>query len=298
MVFLLKLKDSFHTYALTTTIFWALGKAGTRIAMRHFSAGSFGLWRCFIASCVLTVVVLVTKIRLPKKEDIKWVFAAGGFGFFLYMIAFNKGSETVTVATASVILATAPVVTAILASILYKEKLNALQWFATFLELAGVMLITLMEGAFTVNHGLIWLFLAILSVSLYNIFQRKLTKTYSGLQASTYSMFAGTLMLAIFSPQAIQEMQSAPPVQVLYVVVLGVFSSALAYATWSIAFEKAKLASSVSNYMFVTPFLSSLMGVWLADEIPTVSTLVGGAIILSGMLLFNFEAKIREFFQT
>ncbi|MEA4969649.1 MAG: EamA family transporter [Candidatus Pelethousia sp.] len=111
-------------------------------------------------------------------------------------------------------------------------------------------------------------------------------------------MFAGTFMLAVFSPQALREAQGAPPIQWLYLIVLGVFSSALAYTTWARAFNKAKLASSMSNYMFITPFLTSVLGFFLADEIPNLPTLAEGTVILLGMLIFNLEGGISAFLQS
>lgn len=62
---------------------------------------------------------------------------------------------------------------------------------------------------------------------------------------------------------------------------LGIFSSAIAYVAWAKAFAKAKQTSQVSNYMFITPFLTSLLGLLIA-EVPDQSTLVGGTIILFG----------------
>lgn len=297
MVFLLKWKDSFHPYAVTTILFWSLAFVFTRLALRYFSSFSLGFLRYLIASLALVATALATKMKLPQKEDVKWFLLAGCLGFFLYMIVFNKGSETVTAATGSVVMATAPVFTAILASLVYKERLRPLQWAAIAVEFAGVLLLTLLQGALSLNHGLLWLLLAVAALSVYNLLQRGLTKKYSGLQASTYSIFAGTLMLAVFTPAALREAPAAPPVQWLYVSVLGLFSSALAYVTWAQAFKKAKLASSVSNYMFATPFLTSLLGFLLADEVPDISTLAGGAVILLGMLLFNLEGKISALLQ-
>jgi drug/metabolite transporter (DMT)-like permease len=46
--------------------------------------------------------------------------------------------------------------------------------------------------------------------------------------------------------------------------------------------------------MFVTPFLTSLFGFLMADEIPELSTLVGGGIILFGVFVFNFGEKLWE----
>jgi drug/metabolite transporter (DMT)-like permease len=74
----------------------------------------------------------------------------------------------------------------------------------------------------------------------------------------------------------------------IYTAIMGVFSSAIAYVSWSIAFAKANKASQVSNYMFVTPFLASVLGFLIASEVPNRQTLIGGTIILIGLLIFNF----------
>lgn len=39
--------------------------------------------------------------------------------------------------------------------------------------------------------------------------------------------------------------------------------------------------------MFVTPFLTSVLGFLIAGEIPDHATLCGGGIILIGILIFN-----------
>ena len=42
--------------------------------------------------------------------------------------------------------------------------------------------------------------------------------------------------------------------------------------------------------MFVTPFLTSLLGFLIAGEVPDFATCIGGGIILTGVLIFNFGA--------
>lgn len=288
----MKFKESYHTYAIITIIFWSLAYVLTRLALEYFSAFSLGFLRYAFASCALLVMALVTKMRLPKKTDIKWFLVCGLIGFFLYMIAFNKGCKTVTSATSSVIIATVPVITALLARFVYKEKLKAFQWAAIAIEFSGVVVLTLLDSSFSFNYGLVWLIFASLLLSAFNLLQRKLTKTYSGLQASALSIFSGTLMLSVFLPMTVKDLQTAPPISILYIAILGVFSSAIAYAAWAQAFKKAEKASSVSNYMFVTPFLASLMGFLLAGEKIDAPTLIGGGIILFGLFIFYFGDKL------
>ena len=291
----MKFRDSFHPYAIVTIVFWSLAYVLTRLTLQYFSAFSLGFLRYLVASAALAVMAVATKMQLPRKKDLPWFLAAGGGGFFFYMIAFNQGQATVTAAPGSVVIATVPVITALFARFVYAEKLAAHQWCAIAVEFAGVAVLTLMNGAFSVNTGLLWLFLAALALSLYNLLQRKLTKTYTALQASTYSILLGTCLLAVFAPSAIREVSRAPAVQYLYVAVLGICSSAVAYVSWAKAFSKAKKTSQVSNYMFVTPFLTSVLGFLLAGEVPDRATLIGGSIILLGVFLFNFGGR---FFKT
>jgi drug/metabolite transporter (DMT)-like permease len=159
-------------------------------------------------------------------------------------------------------------------------------------EFSGVMLLSWMNSIFSLNSGLLWLLLAALSLGIYNLLQRKLTKTYSGLQTATYSIFAGTFMLTIFLPAAVSEIGAAPPVLLLYIAILGIFSSAFAYVTWAQALKKAERTSSVSNYMFITPFLTTLLGFVFAGEKPDGSTIAGSLVILTGVLIFNFGDRL------
>lgn len=290
----MRFKDSFHPYAGVTIFFWSLTYVLTRLVMQNFSAFTLGFLRYAAASVALMLIVPAARIKMPKMTDFKWFLASGFFGFFLYMIAFNSGCKTVTAATSSVILATVPVITALLARLVYREQISGMQWAATAVEFSGVLALTLMDNAFSLNCGIFWLFLAAISLSVYNLLQRKLTKIYSGLQASAYSIFAGTAMLSVFLPDSVRAAQAAPRVQLLYIAFLGVFASAVAYATWAAAIKKAKHTSSVSNYMFITPFLTTLFSFALAGETPDRPTVIGGTIIMAGMVLFNWGGKLRE----
>lgn len=284
----MKFKDSFHPYAMITILFWSLAYVLTRLSLQYFSAFSLGFLRYLTASFALIILAVLTKMKLPDKKDIPMFIVSGGVGFFFYMIAFNQGQASVTAATASVIIATVPVITSLFARVLYHEKLTAFQWAAIPVEFTGVVILTLLDSTFTVSSGLLWLFLAALALAIYNLLQRKLTKTYSALQASTYSIFCGTILLTVFAPTSIREISHAPAIQYLYLLILGVCCGAIAYVTWSKAFSKAKQTSQVSNYMFITPFLTSILGVLLAHENPGKAAIIGGSIILLGVFIFNF----------
>jgi drug/metabolite transporter (DMT)-like permease len=264
--------------------------------MIHFSAYSVAVLRYLLASAVLMSIAAAFKIRPPAPRDWGGFIASGAVGFFFYVIVFNFGTRTENSAAGSVILATAPVITALLASVVYGERLSAMQWCATAVEFAGIVALATVrwassgERSFRLGPGVLWLLLAAVILGVYNILQRRLTRSYSGLQASMYSILAGTVMLAIFTPAAMTEAANAAPKYLGYIAVLGIFPSAIAYVSWSVALEKGPGTSSVSNYMFLGPFFAALLGFILSRERPDLGTIVGGVIILLGVLLFNKSA--------
>ncbi|MCE5343406.1 MAG: DMT family transporter [Eubacteriales bacterium] len=287
----MKWPRSYHPYAAVTILFWSMAFVFTRLTLQYFSAYSLGVLRYLVASAVLLVVALVTRMRPPALRDVPWFLLSGAAGFGLYMVVFNLGSRSVSASTGSVIIATTPILTALLARVAYREKLKAVQYAAIGVSFAGVVVLTVLRGGFTVGSGLLYMFASALLVSIYNLLQRRLTRTYSALQATSISIFMGTLMLCVFLPGATKELAAAPPVQILYVLILGVFSSAVAYYAWSKALLLAQNTSSVSNYMFITPFLTTLMGLWFAGEPVEFPTVLGGALIIAGLLLFRFGVR-------
>ena len=287
------MKKSYHFYAIITIIFWALAFVFTRLGLQYFDVYSLSFLRYLAASITLLVIICFIKINRPKKEDLFSFILSGALGFFLYVILFNKGTALVSAATSSIIIATVPVFTALLATFFYKERLKIYQWLAIGIEFMGILVLTLMNGSFSINEGVLWLLIAALCLASYNILQRKLTKTYSALQASTYSIFFATIMLCIFLPGSINKAIHAPLIQMLYVLILGVFSSAIAYIAWAKAISLAEKTTYVSNYMFVTPFLTTILGFIMINEIPDKATILGGIIILSGLFIFNKESFLE-----
>lgn len=285
---------SYHPYALLTIFSWALAFPLTRLALRHFTPLPLGFLRYILASGGMLVIAAAMRLKPPRAADVKWFLLSGATGFFIYVSAFNKGSATVAAALGSVVIATAPVLTALLAWFFYGEKLSAVKWLAIAAEFSGVALLALMNGGgLALNKGILWLFAAALSFSVYNLLQRRLTRTYAPLTVTAYSIFAGAAMLAaVFSRGAGSELMSAPPAPLAGLGVMAVLSSAIAYVSWTKAIAKAQNTASVSNYMFLTPFLAALMAYIITGETIEPSKAAGGSVVLFGVFLFNYGDKL------
>ena len=162
------------------------------------------------------------------------------------------------------------------------------------LWLWGVVLLTVLSGGLTMNSGLIWLMLAVLAMSTYNLLQKHLSKTYPSLTITSFSFVVGAIGLAVFLPGGATRLVAAPLKVYILLLILGCGSSALAYVCWTNAFAKAKQASSVSNYMFINPFISTFFGWLMIGDPIEASAIWGGALIMLGLALFNFGPRLLK----
>ncbi|MFK4784697.1 DMT family transporter [Fusobacterium sp. MFO224] len=278
-------------FAFGTIFLWASAFPVTKIALSYFTPQTLGLVRYLSATICLLLIGYIKKIGLPKTRDIPKFLFSGGMGFFLYMITFNTGSIYLTSATSSIIIAIAPILTALMSNLLLKEKINVYGWIAISMEFVGILFLTLWNGEFSLNIGALWMIGAAFVLAIYNITQREYTKTYTPFQSTTYSIIGGTVLLSIFVPESTSQIMAAPLKAWGIIIYLGIFPSAIAYIWWSRALSIAKITSEVTNFMFVTPLLSGIMGCILVNEYPSLETYVGGTIILSGLMLFNLTNK-------
>jgi len=283
-------------FAFITVFLWSSAFPITKFAAAAFTPNVLGLLRCSLAAAILLVIGRVNHIHGPKKKKHLLLFLlSGGLGFSLYMIFFNSGMQTLTSATSSLIIATTPVLTAIGASWLYQEKIKPIGWCAiaaAFLGVAVLLLTDTSKGGLSGGAGLFWTMAAAFVFCCYNLMNRKLLSMgYTAVECVTWSMVCGALWLIPFLGQAIPQVLAAPAVSVTATIYLGAMPSATAYLLWSNAMSLAKKTSDVSNFQFLTPLLSTAMGFAMLGEVPTFMTVVGGAIIIAGIVIFGLKGK-------
>lgn len=280
--------------AFSTVMLWSTGFVFTRIAVRHIAPLPLGLLRYGFAAIVLIIIGFVKRIGLPRLRDVPQFLGLGALGFALYQILFNIAMTTISAATASVVTATVPVIAALFATILFKEHLGGIGWIAVVVEFSGILMLTLWEREVSIGWGLAWMLAAAVSFAAYNLIQRFSTKKYTPLQSTVYSIVASTLLLMPFLPEAVQTLATAPWQPIAAVVFMGVFPSAIGFMLWTRALSIAHQIGDVTNFMFVTPLLSTFLEILLIGDVPDTGTIVGGATILFGVILFNNRHRLAD----
>lgn len=269
-------------------ICFSVDEGGTAAVYVHSS----GFSALYGRSNFLIIIGKCCHIRLPQKKHIPLFFVSGGLGFTGYMITFNTGILTLTSATSSIIIAVTPILTAIVASNLYKEKIKPIGWAAIAAAFIGVLILLLWEGVFSINIGLIWTVGAAIVFCGYNIMTRRLSAMgYNALEIVTYSMICGAILLGFWAGDGLHQLAGASMSHIIALIYLGALPSATAYFTWGKAMSYAERTSEVTNFMFVTPLLSTIMGFIILHEVPNAGTFIGGAIIIISIVVFNLKGK-------
>ena len=267
--------------------FWATAFVITKVVLKEVDAMSLGVLRYFFASIIVIFILIKKKIPFPNLKDIPAFIFAGFSGYAGYIVLFNIATVLSSPSTLSVINALAPAITAIIAYFMFNEKIKVIGWISMGISFCGILILTLWNGTLTVNKGVIYMLIGCVLLSLYNISQRYLTKKYSSFDVSMYSMLIGGILLVVYSPSSVRNIFSISFNSLILIIYMSVFPSIISYFFWTKAFEIAKHTTEVTSFMFVTPVLATLMGIIILGDIPKLSTLIGGVVIILGMIIFN-----------
>lgn len=281
--------------ALFSVIVWGSAFAAIRASLLGgYTPGHLVLFRFLIASSIFIVYALWpgTSFRLPRKEDIGKILLLGWVGISVYQLGITFGEEIVSASTAGMLIASAPIFTALIASWVLKERLSVIGWIGLLVGMVGIVLIMLGSGEMSIagSKGIVYILIAVLATSAFFVYQKPLFKRYRPVELTAYFTWAGTLPFFIFFPGLLESVQTASTEANLAAVYVGIFPAAIAYVTWATALSLGE-AGVVTSVMYVEPVFAILVAwLWL-NELPSLLSLSGAVIAIASVVIVNWIGK-------
>jgi drug/metabolite transporter (DMT)-like permease len=272
------------------SVLWGLTYFFAVIATHSVPPLTLVLLRVALAAMVLVPIVLLMGFRLPDNLA-TWrslVILASLNNIIPFTLMFY-GQPHVTGGLASVINATTPLFTILIARIFAQEPLNAAKIAGVLLGLAGVAV--LMGPAAANMHatsllGMSCFVGAAISYGVSALWLRRFRDTPPMVSAASQLICSSAMMLLPASLERAWLLPMPPLPAIGAVLGLAVLSTALAY----VLFFRISATAGATNVMLVTlliPVTAVGLGAVFLGEAVTLHQIVGALIIASGLLIID-----------
>lgn len=271
----------------TTLLLWA----SAFVAIRHLGGsvppGSLSLGRLAVMVAALGGYLSVKGgFRLPTRRE--WpLVALGGIAWLgVYNLTLNASEQRIDAATSALIVQIGPIVVALLAGVVLKERLHRWVFIGTAVGFAGVVVIGRVST--TSGHGdlpgVLLSVVAALAFAIGVLTQKLLLPTMNALLLTFWYAVMGLVTCLPWTGELAHSVARASAGDLGWIVYLGLFPSAIAFVTWAYALSQAD-AGKFAQTTFLVPFLTALLAWLFLDEVPPALAFVGGAMCIGGVLI-------------
>jgi drug/metabolite transporter (DMT)-like permease len=233
--------------------------------------------RVVFASLALLLAALLWRGRGGVTQPVR-AFAALGALLAVHWTTFFQSVQTSGVALALITFSTFPVFVTFLEPLFFREKLPTIDVALALISLAGVViLVPSFDPGDRATQGVLWGVISGLTFAVLSLLNRKYVRRHSSLTIALYQdLFAAVALL----PFVLSQWPAFTLKDVLLLGVLGVLCTAVAHSLFIAGLHGIK-AGTASMIACLEPVYGAILAVVFLDEVPSVRTILGGAIVLA-----------------
>ncbi|HEY5955744.1 MAG TPA: DMT family transporter [Polyangiaceae bacterium] len=293
---------------VATVLFSFVGPLAKLLPM---NAGAIAFWRSVLGIVALSSFALTNRFRqrscLARKKNL-WhgqnahrrvslrhsilllgtgLFTAGNWYFYV------QAAKVSSVAVAVVVLFTYPLFISLMEPLIFRDRFRWINVGSGVFVLAGVMLITdRFSLANTTTLGAMYALVASLSFTASSLTNRRFVRTYSATTVMLHQMLTCSL---VFAPAG--WVTGWPGWRIFgLLILLGAGLTAISQTLY-VASLRQLTSSHASILVSLQPIYTTLIAIPMLHEVPELSTLGGGALILGaviGSIVTNSQRRRRR----
>jgi len=294
-------------------LFCAFTLAGTSVLSAQYVSVKLGTFTITAVSLFFALLFLlpycrerlIAAIQIMSVKDFVYLVVQALFGMFLFRMFLIIGITHTSAGEAGILTGATPAITAILARAALKEPLGKDKFIGIVSTVGGIFLIQglfMPENSFSMEHfaGNMLVLCAAACESLFNILSRYFVRRsdsinghplHPAVQTAIVSAIAMILCLipAMFE-NPLPRLAAIGMKEWFALFWYGFFVTALAFIFWYAGIKRCG-AITAAAFSGMMPFTALLLSVMLLGENAGLRQWIGGALVITGIILIGIDQK-------
>lgn len=283
-----------------TGIVWGSSFLFMKVALEGMSPGQVAWSRLVLGAITLGLFVTLRRERLPRVPRVWMHMTVLAITFCVIpFLLFSWAQQHVTSGLASIYNATTPIMTAIMAGLLFRvERLKGMQIAGIVVGILGVMVLIAPWDGLDLDQSLVAQLAILGATACYGFslaYMRKFVSN-SGMSALVFSFLnigiAALIMLALTPVVAVGEVTLDPWI-VASILLLGCLGTGVAYI-WNQNALRAWGPTRASTVTYLTPVVGVALGLIVLGEPLSWNEPAGAIVVFLGILLAQDRLRLHR----
>ncbi|HWM17305.1 MAG TPA: DMT family transporter [Microbacterium sp.] len=293
-------QSSIAVQFVLTGIIWGSSFLFMKVALEGLSPGQVAWSRLLLGGLTLGLFVALRRDPLPRSLRIWAHMAVLAVSFCVVpFLLFSWAQQHVTSGLASIYNATTPIMTAVMAGLLFRvERLKFAQILGILVGILGVMVIIAPWQGLDLSQSLVAQLAILGATACYGFslaYMRRFVSN-SGMSALVFSFLnigiAAAIML-VLTPFIALAPVALDPWIICSVILLGCLGTGVAYI-WNQNTLRAWGPTRASTVTYITPVVGVALGILILGEELSWNEPVGAIVVFLGILLAQNRLRLRR----
>src|ERR1035437_1596992 len=284
------------TLLIACNLIWALQFTSIKLTQEQVGP-YFTVWGPMLLATIFLIPFVWKDFKKGNKvfKDLLVFGPLALLGAFPAQVLMTWGTQYSLASNAAILTLTLPVITALFAFLMLKEKMNKIRWVSFIIAIIGVILcstgdIKQMNFSSKYAIGNLLIFLAILGNSYYNVGIKKIADRYTEMEMVFYTYVVVVILLTplviYYEPDIFARIPSFTQQTWIGMSLLTFFHNFLSMILF---FKALKVLDAIqvalSNYL-ITFIGLPVAAIWLAEKLNT-GAIIGGTLVLVSTLIIT-----------
>jgi len=265
----------------------------------------FTVWAPMLLATILLGPFVVRDFKKGGKKlsDILIFVQLAALGAFPSQVLMTWGTQYSLASNAAILVLTLPVITAVFAFLMLKERMNTARWVSFAIAIIGVALcstddIKRIDLSSKYALGNVLIFLAILGNAYYNVGCKKIAEKYTEIEMVFYTYLVMCILLTplvlYYEPEMFGKIPEFTTNTWIGMISLTVFHNFLSMVLFFKALKHLDATQvALSNYL-ITFMGLPIAAFWLGEKLNSQAIIGGLLVLVSTLILSIVDSRVQQ----